>query len=366
LPRELGDELAPGHSITLRGLLVALDTASRLHRNLTGRGHYGAGIEKKLLRPGSKRDLRHGRLPHRRPESPRRLLCGAICTGAAETAPDLPTPYPAAVTEAMLEADRAARAKTHSAGRLDLLVALTYSDLRARYGRGPWQAVKWLLDPFFATGVYLVLVTFVINRPGADPGLSIACATVPFQLVIASVVNGLGSVQLRHSIVLNTRFDRTLIPLSGVITETIAFASALVLLAAIMGAYRVEPTAAIVWLPVVILMTILVSISIAYPASLFGVWWPDLRVFFISAVRTLFFVAPGLVALAQVPTGAQNWLKLNPLTGIFESFRSVLLYGERPAAWELLYPTAFAVVMLLLFVPLYRSEQRQFAKLVEG
>lgn len=266
----------------------------------------------------------------------------------------------------MIEADKAARSTTHSAGRLDLLVALTLSDLRARYGRGGWQVLKWLLDPFFATGVYLVLVTYVVDRPGTAPGLSIACATVPFQLIIACVVNGLGSVQLRHSIILNTRFDRTMIPLAGVLTETVVFASSLILLVVMMVAYSVAPTMAILWLPLVILETILLSLSIAYVSSLIGVWWRDLRTFVLSAVRTLFFIAPGLVALSQVPSDAQKWLKLNPLTGIFEAFRSVLLYGERPAAWEILYPTAFAVILLALIVPVYRSEQRQFAKMVEG
>jgi len=97
-----------------------------------------------------------------------------------------------------------------------------------------------------------------------------------------------------------------------------------------------------------------------------GLWYPDLRTFVVSAMRTLFFVAPGLVALEQVPEGAQKWLKLNPLTGVFESYRSVLLYGHSPAPWEILYPTLFAIVLLLLVMPLYRREQRQFAKLVEG
>ena len=55
-----------------------------------------------------------------------------------------------------------------------------------------------------------------------------------------------------------------------------------------------------------------------------------------------------------------------PLTGIFESYRSVLLYGHSPAPWQLLYPTAFSVVLLALVLPVYRREQRQFAKLVEG
>jgi ABC-type polysaccharide/polyol phosphate export permease len=270
------------------------------------------------------------------------------------------------VTEAMLEADHASRAIKHTAKRIDLLVALSASDLRARYGRGSWKSLKWLLDPFFATGVYLILVTFVIDRPGVAPGLSIACATVPFQLVIASVINGLNSIQARHSIVLNTRFDRTMIPLAGVITETIAFGSALVLLAVMMVVYSIPPTLAILWLPVVVGVTMLFSVALAYPVSLLGLWYPDLRTFVVSAMRTLFFVAPGLVALDQVPEGAQKWLKLNPLTGIFESYRSVLLYGHSPAAWEILYPTIFAAVLLFLVMPLYRREQKQFAKLVEG
>ena len=133
-----------------------------------------------------------------------------------------------------------------------------------------------------------------------------------------------------------------------------------------MAVYGIAPTLAILWLPVVLGVTLLFSVSLAYPASLLGLWYRDLRTFVVSAMRTLFFVAPGLVALDQVPEGAQKWLKLNPLTGIFESYRAVLLYGDSPAAWELLYPTLFAVVLLALVLPLYRREQQQFAKLVEG
>jgi len=266
----------------------------------------------------------------------------------------------------MLHSDRAAHAARGRAGRLDLLLALSLSDLRSRYGRGSLRSVKWLLDPFFATGVYLILVTYVVDRPGTAPGLSIACATVPFQLVIASVVNGLGSVQKRHSIVLNTKFDRTMIPLAGVVTESIAFASTLILLGVMMAAYGVAPAASIVWFPAVIGVTFLVSVAIAYPASLIGRWFPPITSFVVSAMRALFFLAPSLVALDRVPSGAREWLKLNPLTGIFESYRAVLLYGHRPALWQVLYPTVFALGLLALVVPLYRREQRQFAKLVEG
>ena len=49
---------------------------------------------------------------------------------------------------------------------------------------------------------------------------------------------------------------------------------------------------------------------------------------------------------------------------LFEAYRSIVLDGQAPAPWMLLYPLAFASLMLLVFVPLYASEQSQFAKVV--
>jgi lipopolysaccharide transport system permease protein len=225
--------------------------------------------------------------------------------------------------------------------------------------------VKWIADPFALVGVYLVLVTFVLDRPGEAPGLSLACAVIPFQLVIATVANALNAVAVRHSIVLNMSFNRTLLPLSGTLTESMAFGASLLLLALMMVVYAVPPTAATLWLPVVIAVNMLLAAAIAYPASLIGVWMPDLRSIVMSAVRVLFFIAPGLVPLAAVSGSAHDLLQLNPLTGLFESYRDALLYTHAPGAFELLYPAAFALVLLAIFVPLYRSEQRQFAKIIE-
>jgi ABC-type polysaccharide/polyol phosphate export permease len=53
------------------------------------------------------------------------------------------------------------------------------------------------------------------------------------------------------------------------------------------------------------------------------------------------------------------------MTGLFESYRDALLYGDAPGAVELLYPAALGVVLLAVFVPIFRSEQRQFAKILE-
>jgi lipopolysaccharide transport system permease protein len=246
----------------------------------------------------------------------------------------------------------------------DVLAVLSRSDLQMRYGRGRLRIVKWLLDPMAALGVYLLLIALVLNRGSEATGLSLVCAIVPFQLLISSSINALQAIQLRSPIIINMAFPRTLLPLSSVVTESAAFAASLVLIPLMMLVYGVEPTPAVLWLPVALASTAVLSVAVAYPSALIGIWYPEMRPFAISLVRTLFFLAPGLVALDQISGTTREWLPFNPLTGIFESFRDALLYGQSPAAWELLSPLAVAALLLAISLPVYRREESQLVKLV--
>lgn len=248
---------------------------------------------------------------------------------------------------------------------IELIVALSRADVRVRYGRGPFRLVKWMLEPLAVLGVYLLLITFVVDRPGVAPGLSLACAIVPFQLIMSSVVSSTNAITLRESIILNMRFDRMLIPPATVATETVAFFPSLSLIVITMAAYGVSPTPAIAAYPLLLAITMLLALSVAYPVTLIGLWFQELRVFVVSFVRAMFFLAPGLVSLSQTSDSAEGWLRLNPLTGLFEAHRAVFLDGELPAPADLLYPALFALVALVVSVPIYRREQGQFAKVVE-
>jgi homopolymeric O-antigen transport system permease protein len=247
---------------------------------------------------------------------------------------------------------------------LAVVTALTRADLRSRYGRGPAQFVKWLVDPFAAAGVYLLLITFVLNRAGKAPGLSIACAVVPFQLLISSIVTALFAIQRRKAIVVNMPFRRGLIPVAVVATESVAFLSSLVLFAMMMAVYGVAPRPAVLWLLPAIALTIVLSLACAVPACLLGLWFADLRNFVVSFVRTIFFLAPSLVPLSEVPHRARRLLELNPLSGVFELYRDALLYGHGPALWQFAVPLGFSALLLAVFGPIYRREERHFAKAI--
>jgi lipopolysaccharide transport system permease protein len=251
-----------------------------------------------------------------------------------------------------------------TASTRDVLLALTRSDIKTRYGRGPLRTVKWVADPFAALGVYLALIALVIDRPGIAPGLSIACAVVPFQLLMSTSVNALRAVDVRRSIIANMGFPRVLIPIATAMTELVSFTATLLILPIMMAVYGIAPTPAILLLPLMIAITFVLAVAFAYPVSLIGVWMPDVNPFIVSAIRTMFFLAPGLIALEEVYGYTHDVLMLNPVTGIFEGFRAILIDGQAPAWWHVLAPIGYAVVLLAIFVPVYRREQRHFAKLL--
>jgi lipopolysaccharide transport system permease protein len=246
----------------------------------------------------------------------------------------------------------------------ELLHVLTEADLRFRYGRGPLRFARWLLEPFARVGVYLLLISFVLDRPGKAPGLALAAAIVPFQLVMSTVTNAMDALHIRRPIVLNMAFERNLIPVSSALTESVSFCASFLIVVVMMAAYRIAPTPMLAWLPLVILVNLYLAIAAAYAALLLGLWLWEFRPFLLSFVRMLFFLGPGLVPLSQTGADTRALLRLNPLTGLFESYRDVFLYGRSPAAWQLLYPMAIASLLLFVFVPIYRAEQRQFAKVL--
>jgi lipopolysaccharide transport system permease protein len=182
--------------------------------------------------------------------------------------------------------------------------------------------------------------------------------------VMLTVANAMQAIEMRRPILLNMRFERKLIPLSSTFTESTAFSASFVLVVFMMAVYQVAPTPALGWLPLVVLVNLYLAAAGAYAASLLGLWLHELKPFLLSFVRMLFFLGPGLVPLSATSSRAQDILRLNPLTGMFEAYRDVFLYGHAPAPWELLYPFLIGTLILLVFVPIYGSEQSQFAKVV--
>lgn len=263
-----------------------------------------------------------------------------------------------------IEIPRPAVLRSRARARWEVLLTLAIAQLRDRFGRGGWQLVKWLLDPYAATGVYMLFVAFIVDRGTGQEGLVVACAVIPFQLFLQAILAGLRTVRERASLIQNLSFPRDLLPAAVTITEAIGFAASLTLLPLMMIAYSVGPTAAMVWLPAVLGLNLVLGLAGAYIGTLFGTWYRELSTFFVSGVRIMLFLAPGVVALSEITGRANDLVRINPLTGLFEAYRSVIIAGEAPALWEFGYPLVFSVIVFAICVPLMGREAPHLAKIV--
>ena len=206
----------------------------------------------------------------------------------------------------------------------------------------------------------------ILDATGEAVGLSIACAVVPFQIVLLSSTSAMRRVSLREPILLNRRFDRMLMPPSAVLTETLAFAASFVMFPLMMAIYwrRTDGRIAVAcpwswrrprcwrW-------------AWRGPRRCSGVWAPNLQALASSGAAHPVLRRPGpRRAVRGLGRASYDWIVFNPLSGLFEVVSARLPLRRRPRVLAARLSDRLGLLLMALFLPLYRREQRHFAKLV--
>jgi ABC-type polysaccharide/polyol phosphate export permease len=218
------------------------------------------------------------------------------------------------------------------------------------------------------TGAYFILVVTVLGRTEPAYLLFLLCALLPFRYFSGVVSGSLNLVKRHSSILINRSFPRAVLPLVTVASEGLSFMVSLGLLGPLMAYYIVRgdtspPSLALVWLPLIVAVLGVLTAGASYIAAVFGLYFPDFRSVVQSVIRVLFFMSTGLVRFRRVPgEELPQLLKANPLSGIFDSVRSVIIAGEAPAPRDVLYPLAVGVILLVAGWSMYRWRAPHFAK----
>ncbi|MCA1727569.1 MAG: hypothetical protein LC722_07955, partial [Actinobacteria bacterium] len=249
---------------------------------------------------------------------------------------------------------RIARAK-------EVLLALTTAEIRQGRELSATGLIKWMIEPLSFMLVYYVLVVVVLRRGTGQEGggafffLFVLCALVPFRY-FTGVTNGAMNVVQSYSQALQNRaFPRALLPLMLLFSEAIGLVIGLGLFIPFMIAFRILPTLALLWLPVVVAVLVILCAGPAFLLAIFGLYLPDFRGMLQNLLRAGFFLSTGLFKDKSVPPGPLAVVvHLNPLSGIFDSFRAVIIRGRPPRAVDLLYPLAVGIALLIAGIVVYR------------
>jgi lipopolysaccharide transport system permease protein len=212
-----------------------------------------------------------------------------------------------------------------------LVLSLARRQYQIRY-RQSFIGLAWaLIVPLATLGVGVIVFKRIA---GLDTGqgsyaLGTLAALVPWSFFASSLSFGVGSVVQDRSIVTKLSFPRAALPLgavgSSMIDLTIA-AAIFVGLAVITGAGL--PLTSL-WVPLLLIVEVALTAGLVLLGSAINVFARDIRLAVPLLVQFWLFLTPVMYPLSSVE-GLRTLYLLNPMTGIVESFRRVLVLGQPP------------------------------------
>ena len=239
----------------------------------------------------------------------------------------------------------------------DLILTLSVHRLRVRYKQS-LLGVSWaLLQPLTLMAIYTIIFSKVAKIPSDNlPYTVFAFAGllpwIYFQSVLANATNALVS---HSSLITKVYFPREILPLTYVIAALFDFLIASIILIALMLYYRVSLTLNILYsFPVIVVLT-LFSCGMALLLSASQVWFRDVGVAVPLLVQIWLFATPvvyPMSAISVLPRNLQSIYILNPMVGIIENFRRVVVRGM-PPDFYLFSISALVTVVVLPLVYIY-------------
>lgn len=238
----------------------------------------------------------------------------------------------------------------------------------------------WLLEPLSFAAVYYVIVDVIFNRGGPGYPLFVLISLLPYKWLVSSVTGSMGTIRSNGNLIANLYFPRALLPFVELSVGMSHFLVGLLIVPLFMLIFGVAPTWNLLWLPVVIAVQYFFMLGLAYPAAAIGLNYRNLPKLTGNLLRLWFYLSPGIWALtepriADKPT-LLTLIKINPLTGLFESYRGAIgvLSQDCPVCpsyqvshapgWELLSTIGFGALLLLVGGWYYRRREQTFGKVL--
>jgi len=243
-----------------------------------------------------------------------------------------------------------------------LLYALVARDLTSRYRRsslGIWWA---FLQPLILMLLFNMLRGFVeIPSDGLPYVLFSYAALVPWTFFTNAVAACGPSILNNAEVIKKIALPREVFPLAAVTATAFDFVMSGIVLAGMMVWFKVPVTVAFVWLPVLILLMIAVSFGIGILIAGLGTFRKDFIFATPFLTQAWLFVTPVIYPLSTVPENWRSIYMLNPMVGVIEGFRNVLLKATAPPLDALALSAVVTIILLAIAWPTFRWLSAYFA-----
>ena len=248
----------------------------------------------------------------------------------------------------------------------ELFYFLVWRDIKVKYK----QSILGSAWAIFRPVITMIVVTFVFNKLA---GFSIEDVPYPlfaFSGILAWSYYSEGLAMCSQSLVGNSSlitkvyFPRIIIPISAVLKGILDFGITLVIFICLMIFYSFTPTINLLLIPVGLLWLTIATLGVGLCFSAISVKYRDIGHALPFIVQLLFWISPIGYSSAKIPHKYEFLYWLNPITGVIEFFR-YLLVNQSYLPWHLFLLSLFvSLIMFLLGILVFGKLERDFADVI--
>lgn len=248
----------------------------------------------------------------------------------------------------------------------ELLYFLVWRSIKVRYKQTVLGVTWAVIQPLMTMVVFTVVFGRLAKVPsdGLPYQLFAFAALVPWTLFTKGLSQSASSLVGNQALLTKIYLPRLALPIAAVLSGLVDFVLAFGILLAMQLAFGVVPTAGIVWLPLLLMLTLVTSLGVGLWLSALNVMFRDIRYTVPFLLQMWLFATPIAYPSSLVPEKWRLLYGLNPMAGVVDGFRWALLGADtRPGPMILV--SAFAAFTLLVSGAYYfRRTEKIFADVV--
>jgi lipopolysaccharide transport system permease protein len=249
----------------------------------------------------------------------------------------------------------------------ELIYFLVLRDIKVRYRQTILGGLWAVIQPLAMAGVFTLVFGRIAGVPtaGVPYPLFAYTALVPWTLFSSVLSASSGSLVAGANLVSKVYFPRIIVPFASAASFLLDFAIGLALLAVLLVFYSVAPPwPEILLLPFFSAMAFLSAFAVGVWLSALNVRYRDIRYAVPFLLQMLVFASPIGYPVTEIQGFVRILYAINPVTGIAEGFRWVVLGLDPPPPVFLIVPTIGTFVLLITGVLYFRMSERTFADLI--
>ena len=260
----------------------------------------------------------------------------------------------------------------------ELVFTLAWKNIAVRYKQA-FLGLAWaVIKPVMLMLIFTLVKSFVGIDSGSVPyPVLVFAALLPWIFFQESASDGVNSVVSNTALIKKIYFPREIFPITAVGTKLIELGINFFILAALMAWYGMLPTAHFVWVPLIIVYTVLAALTISFVGAAINVYYRDMGQALPVLLSLMMYLSPVIYPLQLVKDkllvqqAAGEWSNLlymlytlNPLAGIIDAFQNVVLRGLPPDWWALLPGAMTVAVLLPLSYAFFKRAESWFADVI--